>query len=529
MTWPRNFIVIWLWGLGISQAGPAVQAQDADTRAGHRYFGIQVVDRQTGRGVPLVTLTTVNRIRHVTDSAGWIAFAEPGLMDQPVYFFVESPGYSLPADGFGFRGRRLQTVPGMTARIEIDRSNLAERLYRITGQGIYRDSVLLSRPVPLRQPLLDGGVLGQDTVQAAIFHGRIHWFWGDTNRASYPLGNFKTSGATSALPSAGGRDPADGIDLEYAVDDQGFSRQMAPIEGPGVVWIHGLFVLNDAASGEQMFAHYSRRKSLTEQLEHGLVQFDDQTGTFVKVTRFADDARLFPRGQALHYSSGEQPYIYFASPWPTVRVPAEPAAVADVRRYEAWTCLQPGTGYEGRDSRIERDGQGNAVWDWKAATQPLTARQQAELVQGDVLRPPETRLWITPQPAEPAIPDLEPELHSGSVSWNEYRNRWVMIGLQVGGEHSFLGDVWYAESDQLTGPWVNARRIVVHDKYSFYNPAQHPFFDQRGGRDIYFQGTYTTMFSAAPVATPRYDYNQVMYRLSLDSTGLDMPVLEKTR
>ncbi|HQH73793.1 MAG TPA: hypothetical protein PK360_17085, partial [bacterium] len=61
---------------------------------------------------------------------------------------------------------------------------LAERLYRITGAGIYRDSVLTSAPVPLREPVLNGGVLGQDSVLPALYHGRIYWFWGDTNRAS---------------------------------------------------------------------------------------------------------------------------------------------------------------------------------------------------------------------------------------------------------------------------------------------------------------------------------------------------------
>ncbi|MFY7969021.1 MAG: hypothetical protein ACOVNV_08015, partial [Pirellulaceae bacterium] len=36
-------------------------------------YGIQVVDRQTGRGVPLVVLESVDRVRLVTDSGGWVA------------------------------------------------------------------------------------------------------------------------------------------------------------------------------------------------------------------------------------------------------------------------------------------------------------------------------------------------------------------------------------------------------------------------------------------------------------------------
>ena len=39
---------------------------------------------------------------------------------------------------------------------------------------------------------------------------QIHWFWGDTNRPGYPLGNFHVPGATSQLPAAGGLDPGVG-------------------------------------------------------------------------------------------------------------------------------------------------------------------------------------------------------------------------------------------------------------------------------------------------------------------------------
>ncbi len=67
---------------------------------------------------------------------------------------------------------------------------------------------------------------------------------------------------------------------------------------------------------------------------------------------------------------------------------------------------------------------------------------------------------------------------------------------------------------------ARATKIVSHDKYSFYNPVHHAFFDQDGGRVIYFEGTYTTSFSGNPMPTPRYDYNQIMYRLELDDPRL---------
>jgi hypothetical protein len=78
-----------------------------------------------------------------------------------------------------------------------------------------------------------------------------------------------------------------------------------------------------------------------------------------------------------------------------------------------------------------------------------------------------------------------------------------------------LGEIYYLESERPEGPWHKAVKIVTHDKYSFYNPTQHVFFDQDGGRTIYFEGTYTHTFSGNPQQTPRYDYNQIMYRLDL--------------
>src|ERR1700677_4619397 len=63
-----------------------------------RAFRIQVVDEETGRGVPLVELRTVNQIRYVTDSNGVVAFDEPGLFDRKVFFTISSHGYEIDKD-----------------------------------------------------------------------------------------------------------------------------------------------------------------------------------------------------------------------------------------------------------------------------------------------------------------------------------------------------------------------------------------------------------------------------------------------
>src|SRR5262245_9001877 len=95
---------------------------------------IQVIDAATGRGVPLVELETVNSVRFVTDNAGRVAFAEPGLVNQEVFFFVRSHGYELPKDGFGFAGVRITPRPGVPVEIKLTRRIVAERLCRLTGE-----------------------------------------------------------------------------------------------------------------------------------------------------------------------------------------------------------------------------------------------------------------------------------------------------------------------------------------------------------------------------------------------------------
>ncbi|MBA3700832.1 MAG: hypothetical protein H0W78_18440, partial [Planctomycetes bacterium] len=37
---------------------------------------------------------------------------------------------------------------------------------------------------------------------------------------------------------------------------------------------------------------------------------------------------------------------------------------------------------------------------------------------------------------------------------------------------------------------------------------------------LFFEGTYTTLFTDNKSPTPRYDYNQILYRLDLNDPGL---------
>ncbi len=495
--------------LVIAFAGGNVAAGEPNRPGDH--FAIQVVDRQTGRGVPLVELRTTNLIRHVTDSHGVVAFLEPGLMGREVFFFVESHGYEVPKDGFGYRGVRLRTTPGTTAVVPIDRINVAERLYRVTGQGIYRDSILTGRSVPLKEPVLNGQVMGQDSVEDVLYHGRLFWTWGDTGRPSYPLGHFAMSGAVSDLPGRGGLDPSIGVDLDYFVDKDGFSRPVARTKEPGLVWLDGFVVVRDDMGRERMVAKYARLKDLGTTLERGLMAFNDDTGSFEPVLRCDPNSHALPTpdfGHALPVTVNGRPYYYFAMPFPLrvrMRVEATWDSVIDPNRYELFTALSTGTTEEDAPYRWVRYSDANGVTKARIA-QALT--HEKEKVR---FRDIESGKEIPP--------------HGGSVYFNAHRRRWVAVFVQIGGESSMLGEVWYAEADTPVGPWAYARKVATHDKYSFYNPKQHPHFDQDGGRTIYFEGTYTWTFSGSEErATPRYDYNQIMYRLDLADPRLALPV-----
>jgi hypothetical protein len=486
------------------------------------YFAIRVVDSETGRGVPLVELTTVNQVRYITDSAGYIAFHEPGLMDRDVFFHVKSHGYEYRKDGFGYQGKRLRTTPSGEAILEIERKNVAERLYRMTGQGIYRDSVLLGHETPIANPTLNGLVLGSDSVVNAVYRDRIFWFWGDTNRPGYPLGNFHVPGAVSLLPGQGGLDPAQGVELEYFVNEEnGFARPTANMPGEGPTWINGLTVLTNEQGEERMFATYVKIRKHLDVYERGLVEFNSDANRFEQAIVFPLDAPLYPTGHPFTHIDDGVEYVYFADPLPMVRVCATVEDFMNLDAYETFTCFAPFDSAEASNDvaqpRLDRDEEGHLRYAWKRNAPPLTQAHERRLVRQGEIAPDEARFQVE----EPGTERLL-HLHRGSVYWNEYRNRWVMIACQSGGD-SQLGEIWYLESDSPEGPWRSPQNILSHDAYSFYNPKQHPMFDDEGGRIIYFEGTYTTTFSGGSERTPYYDYNQIMYRLDLDHPRLELP------
>jgi hypothetical protein len=487
------------------------------------YFEIQVVDSQTGRGVPLVCLETTDKARYYTDSGGYIAFDEPGLMNERVWFTITSHGYEFSQESFGTRGTALDVKPGGKARLEIKRLNIAERFYRVTGQGIYRDTVLLGHQPPIEQPLLNGKVMGQDSVFNVIYRGELYWFWGDTNRPGHFLGNFFMSGATSELPENGGLDPSRGVNLAYFVDPEtGFAKHMAQIDrsGPYPLWLDGILVIEDPSGRERMFAHYSRVKDMSP-IERGLMLYNDEVQRFEAIEQIPLETKVSPGGHPLRVTVDGEDYFYFSVPYPTVRVKARWEDVLSIGAYEGFTCFTDGSAYNKQNPPLDRNGDGKLVWKWRRGTAAPTPTQLKEMIDAGFIKTDETPLRL--QNVDDGQPLL---LHGASVYWNEYRNKWVMIGLQIFGD-SILGEVFFAEADRPEGPWIHAKKVATHamknNNQDFYNPRWHPYFSQDGGRIVYFEGTYVNTFSGNPQATPRYDYNQLMYRLDLADPRLKFP------
>ncbi len=272
------------------------------------YFAIQVLDSQSGRGVPLVKLRANNQ-DYYTDSNGLVAFNTPGMVNQSVTFLLTSYGY---VTGIW----PLQTTLGTTSQVTLNRLQPAERLYRVTGKGIYQDTVLLGQNAPIDHPLLNANVKGQDSVQTTIHNGQVYWFWGDT-LYDVGFGNFRAAGATSQLPGQGGLSPSQGINLNYFVDGNGSAKQMMPLQQAGPVWLDGLFTVDDNAGQERMLAHYSRRdpnNALGAQVEHGLSLYNDMTNVLERhETHGLDNPITAPGlGHAFKQTVDGQDYIYFA-------------------------------------------------------------------------------------------------------------------------------------------------------------------------------------------------------------------------
>jgi hypothetical protein len=348
------------------------------------------------------------------------------------------------------------------------RTSIAKRIGRITGAGQFAESQLLGRARDWRE----SGVMGCDSVQNAVYQGRMFWAWGDTSLASYPLGVFHMTSATSAVQPLQSFEPPVRLPLDYFVDDHDRPRGVAEMPGSGPTWLSGYAALPDAQGRDRLVASYVKIKNQLDAYESGLCVWNDEREEFEHLktlwtkSEATPDLPAAPRGHpALWTDETGKRWVLFGDPLPTLRCAAT---------YEAW--------------------QDSEQWE---TLQPQESLRVADGENGERVAP-----------------------HSGSIAWNEYHQRWVTVFMESFGKPSAFGELWYAEADSPLGPWGPAVKILSHANYTFYNPRLHPEFTPAGSPILLFEGTYTQTFADRPPATPRYDYNQILYRLDLDDPKL---------
>lgn len=426
---------------------------------------VEVIDKENGWPVPLVELRTTSDIVLVTDNAGLIAVDQPDLLNREIWFDVAGHGYGVKADGFGARGVRVTPRAGATVRIEVERSIIAKRLGRLTGGGIFAESQKLGE----RDDWQESGVFGCDTVQVANHRGRRFWLWGDTDLPSYRFGVFHSTSATTELRPITKFEPPLALHYDYFRNEKGVPRGVSEFPGKGPTWIGGYASLPDRAGNAKLVATYLKIRPPLEAYEAGLCVWNDEAENFELLrkvwtkTSSAPERPLLPEGHPTFWrdDAGKE-WLLLGNPLPNFRCPAT---------FEAW--------------------QDAATWE-----------------------------KLAPQKTLPTVEGGEVKPHTGSIAWNEFRGRWVTVFMESFGKPSAFGELWYAEADAPTGPWGPAVKVLSHDNYTFYNPRLHAELTDAKSPVLLFEGTYTTTFADRPQPTPRYDYNQILYRLDLDDPRL---------
>ena len=308
--------------------------------------------------------------------------------------------------------------------------------------------------------------MGCDSVQLARFGERLYWFWGDTSVARYPLGVFHMTGATTAARPLTSFVPPLQLSYEHFRNEEGALRAVAKLPGSGPTWLSAIVNVTDKNGKEHLVGTYAKIEPPLDAYEKGLCLWDQETESFARhavVWKRGQDEAQMPDGHAVPWTdSAGKSWLLFGNPFPRLKVPA---------KYEAW-------------EEPER-------WEQLEAPSHLLSDAGQKVVA-----------------------------HTGSIAWNEHRKRWVTIFMEKFGKPSAFGELWYAEAKSPFGPWGPAIKVLSHQNYTFYNPRIHPELAPQDASFLLFEGTYTVQFADGPDPTPRYDYNQILYRVDLDDVAL---------
>jgi len=452
----------------------------------------QFLDCADNRPIPLVITTTTDNLVVVSDNAGYVHIPVNVRIGTAYYLHISSPGYDLPADGFGFRGIRL-VVSNDVHKLRLKRTNIAQRSGRVTGIGKYIHGESLGK---LRN-VGDPPMTGMDSVQSASIHGKQYVYYGDTNWTGYPLGNFKT---TNGIATRQTRLPNCPYSVDFPIDGQGNAASSIDdgYTTNGVVWLSGVMTVDG-----EIYGYANHRESLAVQLSHSHVRWNPNATKFVDFKHLSNESWRHLDGHPIVFNENRKDYILFGHAIPNFRVPATQRALLSETSYETFTCLM-------QNGEIAKDSAGNVSWRWRNDGRPIDAEHEAALTNAGHLKRAECRFLMTEiGSGRTVVP------HRGSVRWNTYLKKWILIFTGINEPESNLGEVFLASGKSPTGPWSACIKIATHPKYSFYNPVQHSWLDQKDGKLITLEGTYTQTFSGNSVATPHCEYNQLTYQVDL--------------
>ncbi|MDB5324794.1 MAG: hypothetical protein JWM57_363 [Phycisphaerales bacterium] len=475
------------------------------------FYAIKVIDAATGRGVPQVDLVMTDGKRYTTDSGGTIAFNRSGYMNVADTFVPETYGYKL-ASGTSVT---LTPVLGTSGTVSLVRTQIAERLYRETGVNKYSQTVAVGGTSPITYAGVGapGRVFGQDSGLTAVYKGKLYEFWGDTGRDNNNdgaddggvAGKYRTTGGIIDLPANGGLDPAVGENINYILNTDGTLKEMFPssngFTGP-LVWASSPMVTYDTSGNEKMVIGYSSINGGSTVVDHGFAVWNDSTQQFTKINTYALNTPLNPGQNATLTSINGVSYYIIPNGNAFIRVKNTYADLTNINSYEVYTPLKPGT-ILAKDtflglthvyaaSDINRDANGNVLWTWAANTTALNSADYSNLNNDGTI--PWAKNGFAFQNADGTD---HPLFSTAGLSYNDYTKSWTFIGQQTFGTSGF-GEIWFAQSKNLLGPWNFTRKVQtntedngVNDTYTFYNLIQHPYYS-RDGQYLYYEGTNTS-------------------------------------